>query len=228
MRSSRSPFTTVALAVFITYCIFVAGFFATGAVFNLYTIIVGFRWLNDFTELSGKHSTNWSWTVAIIVIAFLGSLGSGGVATYSLKGLRSKHREPLQKMVFLAILSAIYLALAVVPWHFVRKYHWANILRAAGRTDNAYHVDVFVKFLTIAIIVYASIAGIGLITGLVTLVVAYVEDVFKRKLSRDKQQPLDESEGQPQVQRPTDLESTRGPLNLNGISGAENGGLTGE
>ncbi|KAG4428169.1 hypothetical protein IFR05_016346 [Cadophora sp. M221] len=195
MAFHGSRTNTFVSVVYTAFCIIVGGFFATAGAFDIYTIAVGFQWLNDFTDISGRHSTNWGWTVAILVLAFLNGLGNSGLTYYSFRGLRSHNTSRGQKMVVLGVSSALHLAPAVPPWDAVRnKHHWADVLRAAGRASHADHVDVYVRFLTIAIIVFASVAGI-VILGLAALVLAC-----------HRQQRQVGGGGQSELQEQTDLE----------------------
>ena len=166
---------TLISVVYTAFNVIIGGFFATAGIFDIYTIVVGFQWLNDFTDISGRHSTNWGWTVAILVLAFLTGLGDGGLTLYSFRGLRSHNTSRGQKMVVLGVSSALHLASVVPPWDAVRnKHHWADVLRAAGRASHADHVDVYVRFLTVAIIIFASVAGICLIHGPAALMLAWI------------------------------------------------------
>jgi hypothetical protein len=124
----------------------------------------------------GPHSTDWNWAVAIIVLSFLGCCGNTAVSGYSYKGQGKDEDEPGRRriVVILGIGSALHLVPTVVPWYFVRARHWADVLRAAGHGNDAYHVDLYSRFGTVAIGFYASIACISLILVLATILAAYV------------------------------------------------------
>ncbi|KAH8743806.1 hypothetical protein F5883DRAFT_32724 [Diaporthe sp. PMI_573] len=108
--------------------------------FNLYTIVQAFKWLDDFVQLSGHSSNDWNWTLVILVFAFVGILGNGGVITNSYKARYRRH-----VMIGLFGASVLHLAITAPAWDAVRKYRWAEVLREAGYADDAYHVDVFYK-----------------------------------------------------------------------------------
>ncbi|KAH8742195.1 hypothetical protein F5883DRAFT_723288 [Diaporthe sp. PMI_573] len=143
-------------------CLYAANYtlFSTASAgFNIYTIVETFKWLKDFVQLSGHGSNNWDWTAVILVFAFLGLFGNGGMIAYS------------------------YEVGAPTPaWDAVRKYRWAEVLREAGHADHAYHVDIFYKLGKTVVIFWSVIGFICLVVVLLISLSAYLGSREMKKI----------------------------------------------
>ncbi|OAG33770.1 hypothetical protein AYO21_12148 [Fonsecaea monophora] len=207
----------------ITFRVIVTLFFATATAVSLYTIIVGFRWLSDFKDLEG-HGTNWKWAVAVIVLSFFGMAGNAAVTRYSSHGLRSNPKESgrLTKVLTIGLASTLLLPPTVTPWYFVRDLSWAAVLREAGHADDAYHVDVYTNFASVAIAVYSTIAAGVLILGLAVLSVRYFQIREIRAIFKRVEREAQNKRGGNEVQQPqVPSERTGGPSGMNQVPDQE-------
>ncbi|KIW76763.1 hypothetical protein Z517_09207 [Fonsecaea pedrosoi CBS 271.37] len=86
--------------------------------------------------------------------------------------------------------------------YFVRDLSWATVLCEAGHADDAYHVDVYTSFATVALAVYSIIAAGVLILGLVVLSVRYLEIREIRAIFERVEREVQSNRGGNEVQQP--------------------------
>ncbi|KAH8756070.1 hypothetical protein F5883DRAFT_718647 [Diaporthe sp. PMI_573] len=145
---------------FIFFMNMVALFSLANFGFQIYIIVGAFKWLEDFVYLSGHRSTNWNWTVYILVRAFIEILGTGTVFIYVYKSQGPEDRRKI--MLSLFTISLLQLGITVPSWYAVRNCRWAELLRNMGHNDHTYHADELNSFGKAAIISWSVISFICL------------------------------------------------------------------